>query len=257
VTHPAVKPGLIIALILAALVVALLAPPIPQDPAYHAFVDRQEILGIQNFWNVVSNIPFLFVGLAGLFVVAGRDFPPGGIPALRTAYAIFFVGVALVSLGSGYYHLTPSNASLVWDRLPMTFAFMAFFAAIVGENISVRLGTRLLWPLIAVGVVSVGYWHFSEVAGRGDLRPYALVQFLPMVLIPIILLLFRSPFTGNRWIWLAMLAYAASKFAEFADEPIFDAVGIGGHAFKHLLAALGALSVLVALLRRRPAEDRG
>jgi len=250
------KSGLIVALVLAALVVALVAPPIPQDPAYHAFVDRQEILGVPNFWNVVSNIPFLFVGLAGLFVV-GRRFPPGAIPALRAAYMIFFVGVALVSVGSGYYHLGPANASLVWDRLPMSFAFMAFFAAIVGEYISVRIGARLLWPLIAVGVISVGYWHFTEFGGSGDLRPYALVQFLPMVLIPVILLLYRSPFTGNIWIWLALLAYAASKIAELADAPIFAVAGIGGHAFKHLLAALGALLVLLALLLRRPAEGRG
>ena len=247
------KSGLIVALALGALIVALVAPPIAQDPAYHEFVDRQEILGVANFWNVVSNIPFAFVGIAGLFVV-GRKLPPGAIPALRPAYVMFFIGVALVSLGSGYYHLGPANASLVWDRLPMTFAFMAFFAAIVGENISVDIGARLLWPLVAVGVFSVGYWHFTELGGRGDLRPYALVQFLPMLLIPVILLLYRSPFTGNLWIWLALLAYAASKIAELADAPVFAAVGIGGHAFKHLLAALGALFVLLALVLRRPIE---
>jgi hypothetical protein len=33
------------------------APPIPQDNAYHLFVDNRTIAGVPNFWNVVSNLP--------------------------------------------------------------------------------------------------------------------------------------------------------------------------------------------------------
>ena len=32
-------------------------PPIPQDQAYHQFADHRTLLGIPNFWNVVSNVP--------------------------------------------------------------------------------------------------------------------------------------------------------------------------------------------------------
>jgi len=138
----------------------------------------------------------------------------------------------------------------------MTLSFMAFFAVIVGENISVNAGIRILWPLIAVGVLSVGYWHFSELHGKGDLRPHALVQFLPMVLIPVILLLFRSPFSSNAWVWLALGAYGASKVAELADAAIFESLGVGGHTLKHLLAALGALAFLAGLLLRTPIKRR-
>ena len=249
------KLGLIFGLVLGALVIALLSPPFPQDPSYHVFADQREILGIRNFWNVVSNLAFLFVGIAGLLVV-GRKSPAGGIPDLRMGYLVFFAGVALIAVGSGFYHLNPSNGSLVWDRLPMTLSFMALFAVIVGENISVTSGIRLLWPLIAAGMLSVGYWHFSELQGKGDLRAYALVQFLPMLLIPVILLLFRSPFSGNAWIWLVLCAYGASKVAELADAALFEFIGIGGHALKHLLAALGALSFLAGLLLRTPIKRR-
>ena len=43
----------------------LLVPPIPQSQIYHQFADQQTLLGIPNFWNVVSNLPFILVGAAG------------------------------------------------------------------------------------------------------------------------------------------------------------------------------------------------
>jgi hypothetical protein len=36
-----------------------LLPKIPQAQAYHEFADQRTLLGIPNFWNVVSNIPFV------------------------------------------------------------------------------------------------------------------------------------------------------------------------------------------------------
>ncbi len=249
------KSGLIIGIAVVALVVALVSPPIPQDPDYHAFADQSEFLGIPNFWNVLSNLPFLLVGVAGIFGLNRNRFA-GSIPALRTGYLVFFAGIALIGFGSGIYHLNPSNGSLVWDRLPMALSFMAFFAVIVGENISENAGSRLLWPLVVAGVLSVGYWHLSETQGRGDLRPYALVQFLPLLLIPLILLLFRSPFSSNGWIWLALGAYGSSKVLELADAKIYELFGVGGHALKHLLAAAGALSFLAALLLRTQLKGR-
>jgi hypothetical protein len=39
---------------------------IPQPATYHAFADTRMLLRIPNALNVLSNVPFLFVGLAGL-----------------------------------------------------------------------------------------------------------------------------------------------------------------------------------------------
>ena len=44
----------------------LLVPPIPQSQIYHGFADQRTLFGIPNFWNVVSNLPFVLVGAAGL-----------------------------------------------------------------------------------------------------------------------------------------------------------------------------------------------
>ncbi|MGC1960471.1 MAG: hypothetical protein WA683_22930, partial [Pseudolabrys sp.] len=45
----------------------LLLPPISQNQNYHDFADQRTILGIPHFWNVVSNLPFIAVGAAGLW----------------------------------------------------------------------------------------------------------------------------------------------------------------------------------------------
>ena len=239
-----------------AIVAVAFMQPIPQDPAYHDFIDTRTLHGVANFWNVASNVVFVIAGLLGLLLLSGRQPVTGGLPELRPAYLVFFTGVLLTGFGSAYYHLDPSNATLVWDRLPMTLAFMAFFSMIVGEYLSPGIGRALLWPLLVVGVLSIVYWHITESAGHGDLRPYALVQFLPMALIPMIMLLFRSRMNGSVFLWAMIAAYVVSKITEYYDAEIYAVLGIlSGHAIKHIVAAVGALFIYLALRRRRPVDN--
>jgi hypothetical protein len=236
---------------LAAVVAVSLIAPIPQDAGYHNFADRRAALGIPNFADVATDLPFVVVGVLALVLLA-RGAAPGGLPELRAAYVVFFLGVTLVGFGSGFYHLRPSNATLLWDRLPMTMAFMAFLSAVAGENISVRLGRRMLLPLVVVGIATVIYWYASETRGHGDLRPYALVQLLPMAVIPVILILFRSSLTKTWYLWAVLGAYGAAKAAECLDAAAFQFTGaLSGHSLKHLLAALGAALFAAALRNRR------
>jgi hypothetical protein len=220
----------------------LLLDPIPQDPAYHAFADGQARLGVPNFWNVATNLPFLVAGTLGWLRI--RRLASAG---LATHYRVLCTAVALVAFGSGWYHLEPSNATLVWDRLPMTVAFMAFLSALVADRISWVLGRALLWPLVVAGIASIAWWVRTEAAGAGDLRAYALVQFLPLLLAPLILALWRGGSLSARKLWLAFGAYAAAKLVEHFDAAILAATGsVGGHALKHLLAALAAWWILRA-----------
>ena len=236
---------------LTAVLAAFFISPIAQDPSYHNFADQRRILGIPHFWNVVSNLPLAVVGLLGL-----RSLITGsvayGVQQLRTGYLVIFLGIILTGLGSSYYHLNPSNQTLVWDRLPMTVAFMAFFSVIIGENINLTVGRRLLWPLVFAGIASVAYWNITDMRGSGDLAPYALAQFLPMLLIPLILILFRSHLSRNVYVWAVLAAYALAKVAEQLDEVVFLWLGIvSGHTLKHILAALSGYFLLLALQRRR------
>ena len=249
---------MLLAISVAAVAGVLLLPRIPQDPAYHVFADQRTLLGIPNFWNVASNLPFIIGGLAGAWLVASRK-ASGGLPELRCAYLMFFVGAALTGVGSAWYHLNPSNDTLLWDRLPMTITFMSFMAVVIGEYLSATVGRRLLWPLLVLGALSVVYWSWTEAQGIGDLRPYALVQFLPGLVVVLILCMCTAPFSAtgsisaNGYIWGMLAVYVAAKLTEFLDAPIYGALGgFSGHSIKHLLTAAGVVILAAALLRRRP-----
>jgi hypothetical protein len=241
----------------AAAVAMGLLPRIPQDPAYHRFADIRPLWGVANGWNVLSNLAFLVVGLYGLFRVWMASAGPRTAfvdTRERWPYALFFVGVALTGVGSAYYHWAPDTPRLFWDRLPMTVGFMALLAAIVTERVSVTVGLVLLGPLVAAGVGSIVYWRAGELEGAGDLRPYALVQFLPAVLILLMLWWFPPRYTGASFLLGVLAVYGVAKVFEALDGPIFS-VGLllSGHTLKHLTVALAAWWVLKALDTRRAA----
>ncbi len=199
----------------------------------------------------------MIVGLAGMYRVAlGQT--AGGLCALRSLYGVFFAGVFLSGIGSSYYHWQPNSQSLLWDRLPMTIGFVALFCVVVGEYISTRTARFILVPLLLLGLASVVYWQITELNGRGDLRPYALLQFLPMLLIPVILGGFSSRLDGNGYYWGMFAAYVSAKVAEYFDVELYDLVGVvSGHTLKHLLAAVAPYLFYRALrLRRRLGKQR-
>ena len=215
----------------------LLLPPIPQDQSYHQFADQRTILGIPNFWNVVSNFPFLVVGAAGLRRF--RNDP---------ATVVFFLGVFLTGIGSSYYHWNPNDETLFWDRLPMTLSFAAILAMVVGERVSETTGAILLWPALAVGVFSLLLWRWSD-----DLRLYFWVQFFPALAVVALFYLYPSKYTGTRYWIAAGVLYALAKLFEFTDEMLYSAGGLlSGHTLKHLAAAAASFAILRYFQVRRP-----
>ena len=134
----------------------------------------------------------------------------------------------------------------------MTIAIMALVSIVIGEFVSIRWAAMLLFPLVIIGILSVLYWYWTETTGHGDLRPYILVQFLPMIALPIILVCFESGFTKTSGYWLLLSAYVFAKIFEHFDGEILLATGvISGHTLKHLAAAAGIYLLLVSFRRRR------
>lgn len=231
---------LLFATALIAVVGTFSMPPVPQDPAYHDFADKRAFLGIPNFGDVMGNLAFAVVGLFGLVAAWKRWFFE------KTAefwlWAIFFAGVFLVAFGSGYYHLWPDNHTLVWDRLPMTIAFMSLFSIVIMERVDEKWGIRLFPLFLAAGVFSVFYWDYTEGLGQGDLRPYALVQFFPIVAILMMIALFPAKYPGaTKYIFFTLGWYVIAKLLEHFDQNIFGLLGgaVSGHTLKHLAAAVG------------------
>jgi len=233
-----------------------LLPRMAQPLDYHNFADQRTFLAVPNFLNVISNAPFLIAGVWGLMLVLGlreTEGQPFITPVERWPYPILAVGVVLTCFGSSYYHLAPDNARLVWDRLPMTLAFMSLLSAMLMERVNLRAGLVALGPLLALGLASVMQWYVSEMRGAGDMRLYLMVQFCTLLLILLILWLFPARYTRGADLMVAMGLYVLAKVFELLDRQIFN-LGhvISGHTLKHLAAALAAYWIFRMLARRRP-----
>jgi Ceramidase len=223
-------------LMVASLAALPLLPPIPQDQSYHQFADTRALLGVPNVWNVISNLPFIAVGAVGL--ARCRD---------DAATIVIFVGIFLTGFGSSYYHWSPSDGTLFWDRLPMALAFMAILAGAVEERVNAKAGAILLWPLLAIGVFSLLLWRWND-----DLRLYAWVQFFPCLALPLMFLLLPPKYTGTSYWIVAAALYALAKVLEHFDGAIY-AIGhiVSGHTLKHLAAAAACFAILRYFQTRR------
>jgi len=244
----------------AAIVLAFVLYPggYPQDVRYHRFADTRSWLGIPNAFDVVSNVGFLAVFIAWVISASGAPHPalratlspqagrgpfhPAPRGATRDLSEVtFFVGVFLTSIGSAYYHWNPNNATLPWDRLGMSIAFMALLAILVEQRITQRAPLVWLVALELFGIVSV-----IDSGVFDDLRLYGVTQFFPMLMIAVLI---------EGWLWAAGAAYVIAKGCEALDHQIFRALHetVSGHTLKHLFAALGIYFIWRWLRSRRPA----
>lgn len=239
-----ITPGIIVTII------AWLLSPIPQPLSYHNFADHRSWLGIPNFGDVVSNLPFAIVGVSGLIFLFGPRGRNLSDSRERWLYIVMFAALILTAFGSAYYHLAPDNARLVWDRIPINIVFMALLSSVVAERVSVRAGIAL-FPLFEIaGVASVLTWHAGELRGQGDLRFYAAVQ-VYAVLILLLALLLPPKYTRGSDFLVVVGFYIVAKILEESDRQIF-ALGhfVSGHTLKHLAAAAAGYWILRMLQKR-------
>lgn len=238
---------LIVTVALCALLLAY--GPIAQPPNYHQLADRSELAGLPHAADVLSNIGFAAVAIWGILRLRRMPADAG-----RHGYRLFLAGLLLTSIGSAFYHLAPDNARLVWDRLPIALACAGLLAAVRAECLSKPDSRAAAWSLGIFAVLSVAWWHVTEQNRAGDLRPYLLLQTLPLVLIPLWQFIYRAPRRDQLAFGCALALYVAAKFAELNDHMLLAAFGvISGHTIKHLLAAAAAAVLVARLVERRQA----
>ena len=241
----------IVALTLLAIAAAFLLPAMRQPVEYHDFADHRHAFGIDNFLDVVSsNLAFLIAGVMGLVIVIGGR-ARFEFASERWPFVVFFLGVLLTALGSGYYHLAPDNETLFWDRLPMTIAFMGLVSSQIVDRINVRAGLMLLLPMLLLGVASVVYWRATERMGAGNVLPYGILQGYSVIILLLLARLNPSRYTRGRDIYWVFGCYVLSKLLETFDRELL-AIGhfVSGHTLKHLAAAAAAIVVCHMLVNR-------
>lgn len=235
-------------------VLMIVTPSIPQSEEYHDFADQRELFfGIPNTLNVLSNIPYLIVGVVGLILCYHGNYFKLSLEGELWGWSCFFVGVSAVAFGSSYYHAMPNDTRLVWDRLPMTIAFTSIVAIFIIERIDEKTGTTSIAPLIVAGVLSILYWRFFD-----DLRPYAVVQFLPCIAIPLMTILMPPMYSHSTyWLWAAAF-YLLAKLEEAEDKPIYKLTHhvVSGHTLKHLCAAMVPIFLTLMLAKRSVENER-
>lgn len=240
--------------VLGAIVAMAIHGPIVQPTGYHDFADARALLGMPNGANVLSNAGFALVGIWGLLRLQPRRHHPA-LAAGWPGHELFLTALVLTAAGSAYYHWAPDSDRLNWDRLPIALACAGLLAAARAET---HEGTRAwIWTgvLAAAAVASVLWWHVTDRAGLGDLRPYLLLQAAPLVIIPLWQMGGRAPRAERRAFALAIALYILAKVAEVADHSLYDFTGIvSGHTIKHVLATCAAV-VLTARLIRRVRQD--
>jgi hypothetical protein len=243
---------LLVTVLLAA--AALFHGPIAQPAGYHDFADQKVVFGIPHFADVISNLGFALAALWGWMRLAPARRHPD-IPSGWAGYRLFLIGLFLTALGSSWYHLAPDNAGLVWDRLPIALACGGLLAGVWGDVQHKNSRALTTWLALAA-IASVAWWYFTDLSGNGDLRPYLLLQGLPILLIPLWQWIYRMPGADRLAFGGALALYVVAKFAELGDHEIAAVLGaVTGHTLKHLLAT-GAAALIVVRLVRRVQESR-
>ena len=222
---------------------ALFGPPVAGPVQPHGFADGRTLFGLPFAMDVLSNLPFALAGLAGLALLWRA--PRGAISNMQRAMAeLFFAGLILTALASGWYHLRPDDAGLAVDRYAMGIAFAGLLGLAAAGRVSERAGTLLGLALLVLAPLAVRAW-----AASGNLLPWAVVQFGGML--GLVVLAALRPQPGALPVrWFAVLgAYGLAKLAEANDHAIFAATGewLSGHTIKHIVAAAAAIPVLIAI----------
>ncbi|MFA7291811.1 MAG: hypothetical protein WC023_06140 [Rhodocyclaceae bacterium] len=238
-------------IITVAIVVLMLAYGVIEQPAnYHDFADRATWAGVPHAADVFSNFGFAIIGIWGWWQLS----PQRAHPAIRAGwfgYRLLLVGLILTAAGSTYYHLAPDDYRLVWDRLPIALACAGLLAGVRAETVA-RYDARLEAAVLALlAVLSVAWWYFTGLQGQGDLRPYLLLQVLPILLVPLWQALHGSDAGDRGWFGAALAIYVVAKLAELNDHEFLAAAGlVSGHTVKHLLATLAAALIVGRLVGR-------
>jgi hypothetical protein len=224
------------ALTLATCVGLLAWGPVLLDARMHDYADQRRWLGLPNAVNVLCNLPLALAGIWGWHAARASPWPA----SVRLPWQGFFISVTGGALVAAIYHAAPGDTGYVLAQIAMSSAFVMLTFGMLAERVQARFGSRagLQGAALLLALASAAVVLGAGLRGSVDLRPFLLLQILPVLLIPAGAIGLPGACTRSGD-WLVMLiAYAAAKLFEVADVQIHAYTGwIGGHALMHLALA--------------------
>lgn len=229
------------------LCLVLFTPKIPHSPKHHLFADMRNFLGVPNTLNVITNFPFLIVGVLGFVLCLQGDFFNISLRGEVWGWALFYAGIAAVAFGSAYYHLKPDDSRVMWDTLPMIIAYSSLFASFIVERVGMRIGLTCLIALLLVAVFSIAYERMFN-----DIRLCMMFLLIPCIAIPGMTFMFPPKYTHSGYWLLASGVYLLAKFEAVADGKIYriNHYIISGHSLEHLCLAMVPILLTIMLMSR-------
>lgn len=203
------------------------------------FADTNAYLGIPNFWNVVTNLGFLLLGVLALRRASEIPAP------LRTLGVVFLLSLVGTAFGSAYFHWETTPQRLFWDQLPMSLGFGSFVGMVVADRVDLVWGKRLAIFLCLLGPLSV--WNIYH--GDGTTQYYLSIQFGTLFFSAVLLLLMPRGSLRSGFVFCGIGVYILAKVFESFDTEIFTRLGFSGHSLKHLAATVTVYAITRGFLR--------
>lgn len=204
------------------------------------FADTETCLGVPNFWNVVTNLGFLLIGVMGLRRAAETP------PLLKNLGILFNLALIGTAFGSAYFHWETTPHRLFWDQLPMSLGFGSFVGMVVADRVDLVWGKGLAVLLWLLGPWSV--WNIYY--GDGTTQYYLSIQFGSLIISAILLLLMPRGSLRTAPIFFGIGVYILAKVFESFDAEIFAKLGfISGHSLKHLAASIALYAILQGFIQ--------
>ena len=106
--------------IIISIIFTYLLPAMEEPESSHEFADQRRIITwLPHSLHIISNIPFLIVGMMGISELKKMRMTSWE----RTTWIICFLSMIATFFCSTFYHLYPNSYTLIWDRLPVIFTF--------------------------------------------------------------------------------------------------------------------------------------
>ena len=196
---------------------------LPLPPSYHKFVDKRQLLGVNNGYNVLSN---LAVFAPAFYLLQKRN-----VKNIKSKLLAFHI--TLIAITSTYYHMLPSNGRVFWDMLSIATTHAILLSYFVEDKVAITI--------YGLAIISVIYWY-----SYNDLRPYiVLLTGIPVYIISQI----YDDERVKEYIGPIIFSSVFARYLEYNDANVYRITNkvISGHTAKHFSAGM-ALYLAIEIL---------